>query len=234
VSGETCDNTQAAFLVAFQACLPKALLQTHRLCHTFVGPEAVVGQVLLRLTFLFIFAKPWKFCASLQDNRSVTLLLPAAGDTLQPFCPALGASIMGRHMMSIGSNQNFSTPISVLDAFGSKARSGPGSNWIVALSQNSGDARQLSGNMRGALSGGYVVLQGLSIQAEPGSRLNLTLSAVPPPGSGDKVRTTCGITCHANKPSWFAVLRLYLFLRFTAVLHDDASLRPVVRKLPLT
>jgi hypothetical protein len=89
--------------------------------------------------------------------------------------------------MSTGSNQNFSIPINVLDAFGSKARRGPGSNWIVALSQNSGDTRQLSGNLRGALSGGYVVLQGLSIQAQPGSKLNLTLSAVPPPGSGDKV-----------------------------------------------
>jgi hypothetical protein len=111
-----------------------------------------------------------------------------AGDTLQPFCPALGAAIMGQHTMSIGSNQNFSIPINVLDAFGSKARRGPGSNWIVALSQNSGDTRQLSGNLRGALSGGYVVLQGLSFQAQPGSKLNLTLSAVPPPGSGDKVR----------------------------------------------
>jgi hypothetical protein len=122
---------------------------------------------------------------------ALLLLLRHAGDTLQPFCPALGASIMGPHIMSIGSNQNFSIPISVLDAFGSKARSGPGSNWIVALSQNSGDARQLSGNLRGALSGGYVVLQGLSVQAEPGSRLNLTLSAVPPPGSGDKVNLSC-------------------------------------------
>ena len=90
--------------------------------------------------------------------------------------------------MAVGANQNFSLPVSVLDAFGSQARRGPGSDWIVALSQNSGEARTLSGNMRGALSGGYVVLRGLSIQAEPGSRLNLTLSAVPPPGSGDKVR----------------------------------------------
>jgi hypothetical protein len=127
----------------------------------------------------------------LTQHAWLGVLLPphCAGDTLQPFCPALGAAIMGRHTMSIGSNQNFSIPINVLDAFGSKARRGPGSNWIVALSQSSGDTRQLSGNMRGALSGGYVVLQGLSIQAQPGSKLNLTLSAVPPPGSGDKVRS---------------------------------------------
>ncbi|WIA29338.1 hypothetical protein OEZ86_011843 [Tetradesmus obliquus] len=110
----------------------------------------------------------------------------ATSDTLQPFCPALGASITAQRAMAVGANQNFSLPVSVLDAFGSQARRGPGSDWIVALSQNSGGARTLSGNMRGALSGGYVVLQGLSIQAEPGSRLNLTLSAVPPPGSGDK------------------------------------------------
>ncbi|KAF6262549.1 hypothetical protein COO60DRAFT_1624944, partial [Scenedesmus sp. NREL 46B-D3] len=122
------------------------------------------------------------------DNTYQISSTPGSGtsEALQPFCPALGATIVGQHIMSIGSNQNFSVPISVLDAFGSKARSGPGSNWIVALSQASGDAWQLSGSLRGALSGGYVVLQGLNIQAEPGSRLNLTLSAVPPPGSGDK------------------------------------------------
>uniref|UniRef100_A0A383VEU3 TRP C-terminal domain-containing protein n=1 Tax=Tetradesmus obliquus TaxID=3088 RepID=A0A383VEU3_TETOB len=118
--------------------------------------------------------------------RTTSAPTAATSDTLQPFCPALGASITAQHAMAVGANQNFSLPVSVLDAFGSQARRGPGSDWIVALSQNSGGARTLSGNMRGALSGGYVVLQGLSIQAEPGSRLNLTLSAVPPPGSGDK------------------------------------------------
>lgn len=129
----------------------------------------------------------------------------AAGSTLQPSCPTLGATILGRHTMAVSSNQKFSIPISILDAFGSTASSGSGSNWIVALSQSRSGAL-LSGNMRGALSSGHVVLQGLSIQAEPGSRLNLTMSAVPPPGSGDQVRATCGVTaCHTLKPRCSAV-----------------------------
>jgi hypothetical protein len=171
-------------------------------------------------------------CSPFRRSRSARLtsvLLPApcAGDTLQPFCPALGAAIMGQHIMSIGSNQNFSIPINVLDAFGSKARSGPGSNWIVALSQNSGDTRQLSGNLRGALSGGYVVLQGLSIQAQPGSKLNLTLSAVPPPGSGDKVMLLAKLACASCTPA-VVVLRWSCPVNHTQLSQHTACLPAAV------
>lgn len=113
-----------------------------------------------------------------------------AAGVLQPLCPPLGASVLGSRLVAVDSRQNFSIPVHVLDGFGSQVRSGPGSDWVVALASNttgSSSSMQLSGAVRGVLSGGEVVLRGLSIHSKPNSSLSLSLTAVPPPGSGDKV-----------------------------------------------
>jgi hypothetical protein len=60
------------------------------------------------------------------------LLLPT-GVELDPTCPALGATILDATRVGVDSNQIFSLPSYMLDAFGSLITSGPGSDWVLAL-----------------------------------------------------------------------------------------------------
>jgi hypothetical protein len=56
-----------------------------------------------------------------------------AGVELDPTCPALGATVLDASHVGVDSNQVFSLPIYMLDAFGSLITRGPGSDWVLAL-----------------------------------------------------------------------------------------------------
>lgn len=116
------------------------------------------------------------------------------GVTLDPVCPALGATVLEAALVSVDRFQVFGLPVHSLDQFNSRVTRGPGSDWTVALQQpqlmtlnsqtgssssssNEGPLVQLLSAARGRLSGGHVVLEGLSIAAPPGSELSMQLTA---------------------------------------------------------
>jgi hypothetical protein len=139
-----------------------------------------------------------------------------AGVTLDPVCPALGATVLEAGLVSVDRFQVFALPVHSLDQFGSQVSQGPGSDWTVALQQpqlvalnssstasgfNSGSSSssssdgqlvQLLSAARGRLSGGQVVLEGLSIAAPPGSELVMQLTARAPQASLQQVRKLLG------------------------------------------
>lgn len=128
----------------------------------------------------------------------ITAAPAVAGVALDPWCPALGATILDAALAAVDSNQVFSLPVHSLDLFGSQVTRGPGSDWSVALhspqlvnSSSSSSSTNIGGSgsgapsvqllsaARGRLAAGEVVLEGLSIAAPPGSRLALSLTARP-------------------------------------------------------
>jgi hypothetical protein len=113
--------------------------------------------------------------------------------------------------VSVDRFQVFALPVHSLDQFGSQVAQGPGSDWTVALQQpqllalgnslrtpsnlsssssssSNGQLVQLLSAARGRLSGGRVVLEGLSIAAPPGSALLMQLTARGPQASLHQVR----------------------------------------------
>jgi hypothetical protein len=129
---------------------------------------------------------------------------------LDPVCPALGATVLEAGLVSVDRFQVFALPVHSLDQFGSQVFQGPGSDWTVALQQpqlvtlnssstpsgfnssSDGQLVQLLSAVRGRLSGGQVVLEGLSIAAPPGSALVMQLTARAPQASLQQVRELLG------------------------------------------
>jgi hypothetical protein len=117
-------------------------------------------------------------------------------------------------LVSVDRFQVFALPVHSLDQFGSQVFQGPGSDWTVALQQpqlvtlnssstpsgfnssssssSDGQLVQLLSAVRGRLSGGQVVLEGLSIAAPPGSALVMQLTARAPQASLQQVRELLG------------------------------------------
>ncbi|WIA13549.1 hypothetical protein OEZ85_007118 [Tetradesmus obliquus] len=129
-----------------------------------------------------------------RDGSGEAVDATSAGVTLDPVCPALGATVLEAALVSVDRFQVFGLPVHSLDQFNSRVTRGPGSDWTVALQQpqlmtlnsqtgssssssNEGPLVQLLSAARGRLSGGHVVLEGLSIAAPPGSELSMQLTA---------------------------------------------------------
>jgi hypothetical protein len=120
-----------------------------------------------------------------------------AGVELDPTCPALGASVLDASTVGVDSNQVFSLPAYMLDAFGSLITRGPGSDWVLSLQLPDvlGTGRRttpvfLSGASRGRLSDGASVLAGLSMGLPPDSNVTVALVGWPAAGSSAQVGST--------------------------------------------
>lgn len=118
--------------------------------------------------------------------------------SLPPVCPTLGASILGPKLAAVDSGQAFTLPVAIRDDFQSLVSSGPGSDWLVSLQQqqqqgaaaagsSKGQSRtgvvELTGDARGRLKSGALLLDNLMLTSPPDSRLLFKLAAAPTLGS---------------------------------------------------
>jgi hypothetical protein len=122
-----------------------------------------------------------------------------AGTGLQQMCPPLGATVLGPLHVAVDSNQIFTLPLHLLDAFGSQVSKGQGSDWLVALapavdnsSASQGSGVVLAGASRGRLEAGRAVLRGLAITAAMNSDVSMGLTASPLQGALGQVRRHSG------------------------------------------
>lgn len=105
-------------------------------------------------------------------------------------CPPLGATILAEQQVAIDSGQIFTLPIHVTDAYSSQVTAGPGSDWVASFASPLGlvgAGGQLSGDARGQLERGQLLLSGLSLAAPPGVELPMLLAATPLSGNRQMV-----------------------------------------------
>ncbi len=116
-------------------------------------------------------------------------------------CPALGATLFADELLAVDAGQIFTVPLGVIDGFGARVSAGPGSDWGVALRlERSGTHRntttttttttaQLAGAPRSRFASGEARIEGIALQALPGSEHVLIATAAPvQPGSSVQVR----------------------------------------------
>lgn len=130
------------------------------------------------------------------------------GALLPPACPVLGATLFADELLAVDAGQIFTVPLGVIDGFGARVSAGPGSDWGVALrlerssthrsaaapnttttTTTTTTTAQLAGAPRARFASGEARIEGIALQALPGSEHVLIATAAPvQPGSSVQVR----------------------------------------------